>query len=61
MTWTAIQRWLRTPQGHWKPIELDGIKLFDLGRVTVSRYRYRGINGISNPWPEALTGPLPTA
>ncbi len=56
MTWTAIRRWLRDPHGHWKPIELDGIRLFDLGRVPITRYRYRG-NAIPSPWPDALTGP----
>lgn len=60
MTWTAIRRWLRGPNGRWKPIELDGIRLFDLGRVSITRYRYRG-NRIPTPWPDALTGPTPTA
>jgi RNA-directed DNA polymerase len=60
MTWTAIRRWLRDPNGRWKPIELEGIKLFDLGRVSITRYRYRG-NSIPTPWPDALTGPMPTA
>lgn len=60
MKWTAIQRWLRDRNGHWKPIELEGITLFDLGRVRVSRYRYRG-NAISSPWPQALEEPIPTA
>ncbi|TDD37764.1 RNA-directed DNA polymerase [Saccharopolyspora elongata] len=60
MTWTAIRRWLRDPNGRWKPIQLDGIKLFDLGRVSITRYRYRG-NSIPTPWPDALTGPRPTA
>ncbi|TMR04347.1 group II intron reverse transcriptase/maturase [Nonomuraea turkmeniaca] len=60
MTWRAIQRWLRTPQGRWKPIELGGIRLFDLGRVSITRYRYRG-NAIPSPWPEALIGPTSTA
>ncbi|MER6409207.1 group II intron reverse transcriptase/maturase [Streptomyces viridosporus] len=60
MTWTAIRRWLRGPQGRWKPIEMDGIRLFDLGRVSITRYRYRGNDGIPSPWPDALTGPIPT-
>lgn len=60
MTWTAIRRWLRDPNGRWKPIQLDGIKLFDLGRVSITRYRYRG-NNIPTPWPDAVTGPMPTA
>ncbi|MEW1912555.1 group II intron reverse transcriptase/maturase [Kitasatospora sp. NPDC085895] len=61
MTWTAIRRWLRGPQGKWKPISMDGIQLFDLGRVPITRYRYRGSDGIPSPWPEALESPLPTA
>jgi RNA-directed DNA polymerase len=60
MTWTAIQRWLRTPQGQWKPITLDGIQLFHLSTVPITRYRYRG-NSIPTPWPDALTSPTPTA
>ena len=56
MTWTAIRRWLRTPQGHWKPITLDGITLFSLATVPVTRYRYRG-NSIPSPWPDALAAP----
>ncbi|MHB9857440.1 group II intron reverse transcriptase/maturase [Streptomyces sp. YIM S03343] len=60
MTWTAIQRWLRGPQGRWKLIELDGITLFHLGKVPITRYRYRG-NSIPSPWPDALSDPIPTA
>lgn len=61
MTWTAIRRWLRGPNGHWKPIGFDGIDLFDLGRVSITRYRYRGNSGIPSPWPQALQDPTPTA
>jgi RNA-directed DNA polymerase len=60
MTWTAIRRWLRTPQGRWKAIELDGVRLFNLGTMPITRYRYRG-NSIPTPWPDAVTGPTPTA
>jgi RNA-directed DNA polymerase len=59
--WRAIQRWLRGPNGHWRPIEFDGITMFDLGRVSITRYRYRGNNGIPSPWPQALEDPIPTA
>jgi len=59
--WRAIQRWLRGPNGHWRPIEFDGIAMFDLGRVSITRYRYRGNNGIPSPWPQALEDPIPTA
>jgi RNA-directed DNA polymerase len=60
MTWTAIRRWLRGPQGRWKLIELDGITLLHLGKVPITRYRHRG-NSIPSPWPEGLTGPIPAA
>ncbi|TFE24679.1 hypothetical protein E0F15_21030 [Frankia sp. B2] len=59
-SWTAIRRWLRTPHGGRKDIELDGMTLFHLGQVPITRYRYRGGN-IPTPWPDALTGPTPTA
>jgi len=38
--------------GRWKPLSADGIELFNLGTVPVTRYRYRG-NQIPTPW--ALT------
>jgi RNA-directed DNA polymerase len=47
--WKDVRRWLTTPEGRWKPIEANGIKLFNLETVPVSRYRYRG-NTIPNPW-----------
>ncbi|MFD7499018.1 group II intron reverse transcriptase/maturase [Streptomyces sp. NPDC059832] len=50
MTWKAIRRWLHTPQG-WEAIRMDGIELFNLATVPVTRYRYRG-NSIPTPWPE---------
>ena len=31
MTWRAIQRWLRTPQG-WRPIAFDGVELFKMAK-----------------------------
>ena len=52
MTWTAVLRWLRTPTG-WQPIGFDGIELFNLATVPVTRYRYRG-NTIPSPWPGAF-------
>ena len=58
-TWKAIRRWLHTPSG-WQPIEFDGIELFNLATVPVTRYRYRG-NSIPSPWPGALKTPSPTA
>lgn len=59
MTWKAIRRWLHTPQG-WQPIGFDGIELFDLATVPVTRYRYRD-NRIPSPWPAALRNPATTA
>lgn len=35
--------------GSWKPISVDGVELFDMAAVPVTRYRYRG-NKIPNPW-----------
>ncbi len=37
------------PDGRWKPITADGIELFNLEAVPITRYRYRG-NTIPNPW-----------
>ena len=31
-----------TPDGRWKPITADGIELFNMATVPVTRYRYRG-------------------
>jgi len=47
--WKDVRRWLTTPAGAWKPITADGIVMFNLASVAVTRYRYRG-NTISNPW-----------
>lgn len=47
--WKDVRRWLLGPNGTWQPITIDGITLFDLGTVPVTRYRYRG-NKIPNPW-----------
>jgi RNA-directed DNA polymerase len=49
-TWTAFRRRFTSPQGRWKPLSADGITLFDLAAVTVTRYRYRGA-AIPTPWP----------
>ena len=40
---------LHHPQGRWKPITADGIELFNLEAVPVTRYRYRG-TAIPSPW-----------
>ena len=47
--WKDVRRRFTRPDGRWKPITADGIALFNLAAVPVTRYRYRG-NTISNPW-----------
>jgi RNA-directed DNA polymerase len=47
--WTDLRRRLTTPDGRWKPIAADGIELFNLESVAVTRYRWRGTT-IPNPW-----------
>ncbi len=54
-TWTEFRRRFTTVQGRWKPLAADGIALFDLAAVTVTRYRYRGA-AIPAPW-SRLTQP----
>jgi len=51
-TWTDFRRQFTDHNGRWKPLSADGIELFNLGTVPVTRYRYRG-NQIPTPW--ALT------
>ncbi len=50
--WTALRRHLTDHTGRWKPISADGTELFNLEKVGITRYRYRGA-AIPNPW----TGP----
>ncbi len=47
--WKDVHRRFTTPTGRWKPIAVDGVELFSLAAVPVTRYRYRG-NTIPNPW-----------
>jgi RNA-directed DNA polymerase len=47
--WKDVRRWLTAPTGAWKPITADGIVMFNLASMPVTRYRYRG-NTIPNPW-----------
>jgi RNA-directed DNA polymerase len=47
--WTDIRRRFTTPTGSWTPITADGIEMFNIAAVPVTRYRYRG-NTIPNPW-----------
>ena len=41
--WKDVRRRLTTPDGRWRPITADGIELFNIASVPVTRYRYRGI------------------
>jgi RNA-directed DNA polymerase len=66
-TWRRVLCWLRHkhPRANWKWLRrrylpgwwpTDGeVVLFDIGKVTVSRYRYRG-QQIATPWSWATTG-----
>jgi RNA-directed DNA polymerase len=48
-SWKDVRRWLVTPSGRWRPIAADGIELFNIASVPVTRYRWRG-SRIPNPW-----------
>ncbi|MGW1201143.1 group II intron reverse transcriptase/maturase [Streptomyces sp. NPDC002536] len=49
--WRDVRRWLIDPAtGRWNPPAVDGITLFNLAAVPITRYRYRGITKIPNPW-----------
>ncbi|GAA5005876.1 group II intron reverse transcriptase/maturase [Actinopolymorpha pittospori] len=58
LRWNDVRRRLIGPNGRWTPITVDGIALFDLQTVPVTRYRYRG-NTIPSPW--TIQQPHPTA
>jgi RNA-directed DNA polymerase len=47
--WKDVRRANTTPEGRWKPVTADGIELFHMGTVPVTRYRYRG-SKIPSPW-----------
>jgi RNA-directed DNA polymerase len=47
--WKDVRRRFTGPTGAWKPITADGIEMFNIAAVPVTRYRYRG-NTIPNPW-----------
>lgn len=47
--WTALRRHLTDHNGRWKPISAEGVVLFDIEKVGITRYRYRGA-AIPNPW-----------
>ncbi|MEU8119912.1 group II intron reverse transcriptase/maturase [Spirillospora sp. NPDC049024] len=49
-SWKDVRRHFTTPTGRWLPITAaDGTELFDIAKVTVTRYRWRS-NTIPNPW-----------
>jgi len=41
LSWTALRRRFKGPNG-WRSIVLDGVELFNISSVTVTRYRWRG-------------------
>ena len=43
-----VRRWLIDPTGRWRRPTADGVELFNMGAVPVTRYRYR--SKIPNPW-----------
>ncbi len=47
--WPQVRRWLIGPNGRWQPPAIDGIALFNMATVPVTRYRHRG-SKIPNPW-----------
>ena len=47
-TWKDFRRQFTRPDGRWEPLSAEGITLFDLAAVPVTRYRYRGT--IATPW-----------
>jgi RNA-directed DNA polymerase len=47
--WRDVRRQLIGPNGRWKRPSADGIELFNIASVPVTRYRYRG-SKIPNPW-----------
>ncbi len=51
-SWGDVRRRFTTPTGRWLPIAADGIELFRIASVTVSRYRYRA-STIPTPWQPA--------
>jgi RNA-directed DNA polymerase len=47
--WKDFRRRFTTLQGTWKPLSADGITLFNLEAVPVTRYRWRSTH-IPSPW-----------
>ncbi|GGN84649.1 hypothetical protein GCM10010112_64150 [Actinoplanes lobatus] len=50
--WKDVRRHLIGPNGRWKRSTVDGVELFNIAAVPVTRYRYRG-SKISNPYSRA--------
>ena len=50
--WTRVKRWLRRPDGSWRPIATPDVVLFDPTRVRIERYWYRGTR-IPSPYDPA--------
>jgi len=46
--WKDVRDWLTDHTGRWHQPAADGIELFDMAKVPVTRYRYRG-NKIPTP------------
>jgi RNA-directed DNA polymerase len=55
MTWKALRRRIKGPSG-WRPIVVDGVELFNIASVAITRYRWRGTK-IPPPWPTAIIEP----
>jgi RNA-directed DNA polymerase len=47
-----VRRHLTGPHGRWRRPSADGIELFNIAKVPVTRYRYRG-SKIPSPWANA--------
>jgi len=47
--WKDVRRHLTGPNGRWRRPTADGIELFNIASVSVTRYLYRG-SKIPNPW-----------
>jgi RNA-directed DNA polymerase len=48
-SWKDVRRHLATPTGGWRRPSAGGVELFNLAKVPITRYRYRGVK-IPNPW-----------
>lgn len=48
-SWKDVRRRFTAPDGRWKRPAAGEIELFDMAKVAVTRYRWRG-NTIPNPW-----------